>query len=111
MCIRDSLPAIQIFNWIVYPAQLILLIPFFRLGEILFGVEPLALAPAQLIAMFKSDFWSSIAALWDTTLHAVVAWILVGVPCILLLRWIMIPILRKVPISKHTGVTAPGYTE
>ena len=38
---RLNLPAIQIVNYFVYPAQLALIIPSFRAGEILFGA-PLA---------------------------------------------------------------------
>ena len=38
---RLNLPAIQIVNYFVYPLQIALLIPFFRLGEKLFGAPHL----------------------------------------------------------------------
>jgi uncharacterized protein (DUF2062 family) len=36
LALRLNLPAIQIVNYFVYPLQIALLIPFFRLGERLF---------------------------------------------------------------------------
>lgn len=52
-----NLPAMQIVNYMVYPLQIALLIPFFHFGAILFGVEPLPLSAEDLIAMFRADFW------------------------------------------------------
>ncbi len=43
LAFRLNLPAIQIVNYFVYPLQIALLIPFFRVGEKLFGVEHLPL--------------------------------------------------------------------
>src|ERR1700693_2401253 len=48
---RLNLPAIQIVNYFVYPLQIALLIPFFRLGEKLFGAPPLPLSVPQLLTM------------------------------------------------------------
>src|ERR1035438_1407369 len=41
LTLRLNLPAIQIVNYFVYPLQIVLLIPFFRLGERLFRVPHL----------------------------------------------------------------------
>lgn len=94
---RLNLPAVQLVNWLVYPLQLLLLIPFFHFGDFLFGAEPLPFSAQELVAMFRGDFWGSILSLWDTTMNAIVAWLLVGPLMILALYFIFTPILQRIP--------------
>lgn len=99
--LRLNLPAIQLANWVAYPLQLAVLIPLFRAGEWLFGVAvQLPLTPEKLVAMFRADFWGSIAALWDTTLHAIAAWALMGIPLMILLYFVLLPIFRRLSLSR-----------
>ena len=72
---------IQIFNWLVYPLQLILIIPFFRLGNALFQGAPLTVNLDKMLTSYQLDFWKTMVALWDMTLHALVAW---GLACIII---------------------------
>lgn len=98
---RLNLPAIQAANWLSYPVQLALLIPFFRAGEFLFGADPISLSPAELVAMFRADFWGSIAALGSTTWHAVVVWAFVAGAFIPLATAALVPALRRIPRTRH----------
>ena len=95
-----NLPAMQIVNYLAYPLQIALLIPFFQLGAWLFGVEPLPLSAQDLITMFKADFRGSLHQLWGTTLHAIVAWTLICLPTTAGLYYILRPVIRKM---------APGH--
>ena len=40
--------AIQVANWAAYPAQIIMFIPFIRIGEWVFGLEPAAINPTDI---------------------------------------------------------------
>ena len=82
-----NLPAIQIVNYMVYPLQLAFLIPFYKAGEWLFNAEPLPISLQEILAMIETDVWGAILFLWDTTVHAIVAW--------LLMSSIMTPMLYK----------------
>ncbi len=62
-----NLPAIQAVNYLAYPLQFILLVPFIRLGGWLFRFTP---GPPNLLA---------------ASLHAIVAWFCVCAPAGLLL--------------------------
>lgn len=96
LVLRLNLPAIQLANWIAYPLQLAVLIPLYRAGEWLFGVrDHLELTPDRLVAMFRSDLWGSIVALWDTTLRAIVAWSLLAGPAIALTYFLLLPLFRR----------------
>ena len=71
---RLNHPVIQAINWTSYPLQLLLLVPFIRMGEWLFGAPRLAFSLEQLVEMGKTDPYGTISRLGVTTAHAVVAW-------------------------------------
>ena len=48
-------PIIQLINYLAYPAQLALLIPFYRAGETLFGHPHIPLSITFLLARFRAD--------------------------------------------------------
>jgi len=91
---RLNLPAIQLVNFLVYPLQLVLLIPFFHLGDLLFQIEPLPLTAQELITLLQADLWGTIRAFWNTTLRAIVAWLLVSLPIFLLLHFTLVRLIK-----------------
>lgn len=92
---RLNLVAMQLVNWMIYPLQFALLIPFFRLGAWLFREPPITLQPHELVAMFRADLMGSLQALWTTTWHASVAWLLLGAPVALALYHLLKPLLER----------------
>jgi hypothetical protein len=75
LALRLNLVLIQIVNNLVYPLQLLLLIPFVQAGQWLFRQPPLPLSVGQIVGMFRHDFWGSVVALWSYTWHGAVAWL------------------------------------
>ncbi|MFC1479777.1 DUF2062 domain-containing protein, partial [Planctomycetota bacterium] len=69
---------IQIFNWLVYPLQILLLIPFFKLGDYLFQVKLLPLNTSELTAMFRADIFETMYIFWRLILHGIVVWLLIA---------------------------------
>ena len=96
---RLNLPAIQLVNYLIYPLQLFFLLPFIRLGEMLFRAAPLQLSLAQMLAMARADLPHAIATLWLAGVHAMSAWLLIGPPAILLLYFLLSRALRQVAAS------------
>ncbi len=94
-----NLPAIQLVNYLIYPMQLFLLVPFIRMGEKLFRVEPMQLSLAQIMAMVRSDPSHAISTLWLVELHAISAWLLIGSPAIFLIYFLLSRALRQVAAS------------
>jgi uncharacterized protein (DUF2062 family) len=97
---RLNLPAVQLVNYMVYPLQLVLLIPFFHLGNLLFQVEPLPLSAQELITLLRSDLWGTVRAFWSTTLQAIVAWLLVSLPTFLLLHFVFVRFIKALSFRK-----------
>ncbi len=99
---RLNLPAMQLVNYLVYPLQFALLIPFFHFGDWLFGADPLPYSAQELVALFKADFWVAVHQLWDTTLRAVAAWSLVCFPAVAALYYTLTPLLKRIKISRFS---------
>lgn len=94
-----NLPAIQLVNYLIYPMQLFLLVPFIRMGEKLFRVAPLPLSLAQILTMVRTDLRHAVAQLWRTEVHAISAWLLIGPVAICLLYFLLSRALRRVAAS------------
>ncbi|MGC2230645.1 MAG: DUF2062 domain-containing protein [Candidatus Acidiferrum sp.] len=94
LLLRLNLPAIQIVNFVVSPAQLALIIPFFRLGEKLFGAPQLPLSPPQILEVLRTHPWTATHFFWTTVWHAAIAWCMAAPFLIALLYVILLPILR-----------------
>ena len=94
--LRLNVPAMQLVNYLVYPLQLMLLVPFIRAGEVLFRAPRLSLSPPQIFAMIHEGVWQAIKALWVATFHAIAAWALMAPLAVYLIYRLLAPVLRKV---------------
>src|SRR5580704_546573 len=90
-----NLPAIQIVNYFMYPAQIALLVPFFRLGERLFRAPHFPISVSQIYAMFHASTWNAIKLLWTTIWHALMVWGMMAPVFVGLLYVILTPVLRR----------------
>jgi uncharacterized protein (DUF2062 family) len=104
LAFRLNLPAIRVVNYFVYPLQIALLIPFFRLGEKLFGAPHLPLSVSQIYAMIHASMTGAIRTLWTTTWHAIIVWCLLAPVAGLVLYLSLAPLLRRVARRKIVSV-------
>ncbi len=110
--LRLNLPAIQIVNYLVYPAQIALLVPFFRVGEKLFRAPHLPISVPQIYALIHASAWNAAKLLWTTTWHAIVVWGLLAPVFVGFVYAILTPVLRRAlhRQQKDTG-PEPGATK
>jgi uncharacterized protein (DUF2062 family) len=115
--LRLNLPAIQAANWASAPLQVMLFIPYMRAGEFLTRARPLPLSIVQITAMFRADLWGSIAKLWASILRATLGWAVLAPLEVLLIYFLLLPALRRIPIrpreppereEKSADFIAPG---
>ena len=97
--LRLNLPAIQLINYLVYPLQLVLLIPFMKMGQWLFREKPTTLTLAQILNLTRQNVWHAIAALWTVTMHALVVWLVLGSLAAPILYWMLAGVLRRLDPS------------
>jgi uncharacterized protein (DUF2062 family) len=87
--------ALQVTNYLLYPAQIALIVPFVRLGETLLGAEAMPIDPATVVASFTESPAAFLAKFGMAGVHAFLAWALVVPAAALLLRRLLLPSLRK----------------
>lgn len=92
VALRLNQPMIQLVNYLVYPLQVLLLIPFYRAGEKLFGAEPVPIVDVgSLIARFGADPWQFILDYGRVGLYGIVVWLIVAPPLAAILYAILRP--------------------
>jgi uncharacterized protein (DUF2062 family) len=93
--LRLNLPAIQAANYLAMPLQLMLIVPFVRLGGWLFGSgSRQVLAGGGLLHVSPANLGAQLAGL---TGHALMAWMLVAGPAVLLMTLTLTGMLRRIP--------------
>ena len=96
-------PVLHSFKSLVYPLHLVLMIPFIQMGQWLFGREPLRISMGMLkdeIAGGAMHFWQEFG--W-VILRAATAWLLVAPVILLVLKWAVTPVLRKLGKMKESA--------
>lgn len=96
---RLNIVAIQLVNYLVYPLQLVLFIPFIRFGEFVLRTEPFPLSMEMIFTMLKDDILNAIKTLWVANLHGIFGWFLLGPVFTVISYKILVPILRRVPLD------------
>jgi len=97
---RLNLPLIQLVNFSVYPLQLILVIPFMKLGEAIFGFEKLKYGFNEIVDLVGTDTFHAIAVLWNVTIQAIGAWLLIAPLFAFLVYLVLHPILKSIKFDK-----------
>ena len=94
--LRLNQPIIQLVNYLVYPVQIALLIPFYRAGETLFRAEPVPIVDVPgLLQRFGESPWQFILDYGAVGLYGITVWALVAPPLALLGYWLLRPTLRS----------------
>ena len=78
LAFRLNLAAIQLVQAAMAPTQVLLIIPFVRLGEWMLRVPPQTLSIKEGLALLARGAGHAIVVLWDAILHAGLAWIMVA---------------------------------
>ncbi len=103
--LKVNVPAMQLVNYLAYPLQLALLVPFIRAGEVLFRAPKLVSSLPQILAMVRADVWHAVTALWVATIHAIVVWTLIAPAAVYLIYKILSPILMR--LAQVSGPANP----
>ena len=92
---RLNVAASQIGNHIVYPLELLFVIPFIRLGSLVFHTEPLPLSPKALLESVRSNPIALTRQLWHWEWHAFIVWACIAAVAIPLIAFALTPLFRK----------------
>ena len=90
---RLSLPVTQALNFLVYPLQLLLVVPFAVAGKWLFDLLPMAVPPVMP---------GLAGSLTLPVIHAVIAWALLSIPMVAVLPPIFRRVLERPPAMRRS---------
>jgi uncharacterized protein (DUF2062 family) len=93
--LRLNLPIMIAVSYALIPLQFLVLIPFIRIGEFIFGYQPMAMDISMLKASFSEGLFETISVFSGRLALAVGAWILVALPVSILVYIILFQIFRK----------------
>jgi uncharacterized protein (DUF2062 family) len=96
LCLRLNLPAIQAANYLVMPLQLLLIVPFIRIGGWIktYAGTP----PVQAGALLHGSKLGMVSQMGSMAGQALLAWILIAIPAVMLLTGGLTIVLRRIPM-------------
>jgi uncharacterized protein (DUF2062 family) len=100
--LRLNLPAIQLINYLVSPLQLLLIIPFLRLGERLLGAPRLPMTLEQGTAILSQGITHALTTLSGAIVHAAVGWFAL-MPLVMLLLYRVLALLMEKMARKQVS--------
>jgi uncharacterized protein (DUF2062 family) len=94
--LRLNIAASQLGNHVVYPLQLILIIPFIRLASRVFHTAPMPLSAGELLHAVRERPIALSRQLWLWEWHAFVLWAALAAIAIPFIALLLTPLLRRV---------------
>ncbi|GGG71324.1 DUF2062 domain-containing protein [Edaphobacter dinghuensis] len=101
--LRLNVAASQLANHLVYPLELLLLIPFIHLGDIVFHTAPMPFSAKTLIHAARTSPIALTRQLWTWEWHALMLWLCLAVVMVPIIALAITPLLRSllVRIEHH----------
>jgi uncharacterized protein (DUF2062 family) len=94
-----NLPAIQIAQVSMSAFQLLLIVPFVRLGEWMTHAAAQPVSISAGLALMKHGIWQTVVVLKDAIIHASIAWIAVAPIGIFVLYRILKPVFERAAMA------------
>lgn len=91
-----NLALMILISYLVYPVQILLFVPFIRLGEWVFRVKHSGLTWEILSAGFEQDVWETFLGFGTSLLYASAGWLLVSLATVWLLYTLSLPLMKKI---------------
>lgn len=92
---RLNVIAIQLVNFFVYPLQILLYIPFMRLGQLFFNGHDLPFTSREFMRMLKSDWLGTLIEVWQINLLGILVWFIVSIPAGIGIYYFSLPIFKR----------------
>ncbi len=105
---RLNLPLMLAVSYLIYPLQIVLLVPFVRLGEWLTGVAPANFSLDAMTDAFAKNFTAALIDLGASNLVAVLGWCLLALPIGALIYVGLMPVFR-LAMRKYPTPPPPSH--
>jgi uncharacterized protein (DUF2062 family) len=96
---RLNMVVIQLSHYVVYPLQLILFVPFIKIGGALFNTPPFPYTANEVLLMVQTDFMLTLKELWIANMMGILTWTLLIIPISIIMFYFLNYKLRKLKLS------------
>ena len=104
--LRLNQPLIQAINYLSFPLQLAFIVPYLKLGRLVFGGPAVDLSAQELAVFVSSRPMEAVEALWRVTLQALGAWLLTAPFIAAAVYFAVRPVLRAAARRLRAGAPA-----
>ena len=104
---RLNMVVMQLVNWVVAPLQLVMLVPFYQMGEY-FSIEWFnnAIIKINIEAFASNEFLKKIISLVNSQILAIFGWIFICIPMALIIYFISLLIYKKYFNRKKSSIVS-----
>lgn len=101
-------PVIQVVCHTLWAAHLALILPFIKMGQWIQGAQPIEGSISSLLKEFFTSPWQFAQDYWLAALNGILAWVLVSIPLVLIVRFVTLPFLKAAAsrIERRKATTA-----
>lgn len=90
-----NLPVMISLSYLMWPVQILLIIPFIRVGEFIFSVPRNHHTVEEIISSFQSSFFQTLSQLSFELLCGLGGWLLTAVPIAVGIYWVSLLFLKR----------------
>jgi uncharacterized protein (DUF2062 family) len=83
-----NLPVMIALSYLMWPVQILLIIPFIRIGQFIFSVPKSHHSVEEIISSFQTSFFGTLSHLSFELLCGLGGWLLTAVPFAVLIYWV-----------------------
>ena len=90
---------IQLSHYVVYPLQLILFIPFIKVGRKIFNTSPFPYSANEVMIKFQTDLLFTIKELWLANMMGILTWSIIIIPTSVIMYYFLNFRFRKLKLA------------
>ena len=90
---------IQLINYFVYPLQLVLFVPFIKVGGIIFNKAPFPYSINEVISKVQSEFLITIKELFFANMLGILSWAFIIIPLAFIMFYILKVTFQRIKLS------------
>ncbi|MBA4317235.1 MAG: DUF2062 domain-containing protein [Flavobacterium sp.] len=90
-----NLPIMIALSYLMWPVQILMIIPFIRIGEFVFSVSPNHYTVEEIISSFQNSFFKTLSQLSFELLCGLGGWFFTAVPVAIGIYWVSLLFLKE----------------
>lgn len=100
-----NLPIMIALSYLMWPVQILLILPFISAGEFIFSLPPSHHTVDEIVNSFQDGFFSTLVKISFELLCAFAAWFLIAIPLAFIAYGISLFIIKIIPIKPQQKLT------